>query len=181
MRQGLPCAGRAPAAGLQRAGPWPSPQGTHVVRVLNELDHVAGVVRQLPDGRLGDDVGELLSGEKTRWVTAGTLGPGNLPTAVPVPRGPLVAGAWRRHPTRGFFHGPGADPASTQLSRGSERPRAPKSSVSAPKPVAPTWPPAHAPGSGKQSSVCGDAGLRQRSAATAVPRPAAQGLSPRTL
>lgn len=39
--------------------------GTHIVGVLNELDHVAGILRQLPDGGLGDDVCELLPGEKT--------------------------------------------------------------------------------------------------------------------
>lgn len=42
-----------------RAG-CPGAARTHVVGVLDELHHVAGVLRQLPHGRLGDDLSEFL-------------------------------------------------------------------------------------------------------------------------
>lgn len=70
---------RWPVAG--RAGVCPVPgtprsaRGTHVVSILDELHHVAGVIRQLPDCGLGDDLREFLLGKETRPVSARALGP----------------------------------------------------------------------------------------------------------
>lgn len=60
--------------GRPRQGPREHPD-SHVVGVFDELHHVAGIVRQLPDRRLGDDLGEFLLGQETRPVSAGALGP----------------------------------------------------------------------------------------------------------
>lgn len=70
------CAGGGVGGGVGRPpqGPHGHPD-SHVVGVFDELHHVAGIVRQLPDRRLGDDLGEFLLGQETRPVSAGALGP----------------------------------------------------------------------------------------------------------